>query len=190
MITLDAKIESLLFYKGEPLSVNTLAKMLSVGKDEIESALLVLEEKLSDRGIELIRKEDEVILTTSREMSEAIDAIRKEELTKDLSKASLETLAIVMYKNGSTRSEIDYIRGVNSSFILRNLLIRGLIEKIPDPKDQRRLIYKPTFELLSFMGVSRIENIPEWNEINAVLSNEIAKSVEKTEEILEKTEDL
>ncbi len=177
-MNLDAKIEALLFYKGEPLSVATLAKMLKSKEDEIESALQTLTEKLAGRGIDLIRKEDEVTLATSREMSEVIDALRKEELNKDLSKASLETLAIVMYKNGATRSEIDYIRGVNSSFILRNLLIRGLVEKVADQNDQRRLIYKPTFELLSFMGVSRIENISEFSELHATLSNEIAKSVE------------
>ncbi len=172
-MTLDAKIESLLFYKGEPLSIITLAKMLDVNVAEIQDAVLILEEKLSDRGIMLIKKEDEITLSTSREMSETIDALRKEELNKDLSKASLETLAVIIYKNGATRSEIDYIRGVNSSFILRNLLVRGLIEKISDPKDARRLIYKPTFELLTFMGVSDVENIPEFKEMHTTLSSEM-----------------
>ncbi len=172
-MTLDAKIESLLFYKGEPLSIITLAKMLDVNVAEIQDAVLILEEKLSDRGIMLIKKEDEITLSTSREMSETIDALRKEELNKDLSKASLETLAVIIYKNGATRSEIDYIRGVSSSFILRNLLVRGLIEKISDPKDARRLIYKPTFELLTFMGVSDVENIPEFKEMHTTLSSEM-----------------
>ncbi len=184
-MNLDAKIEALLFYKGEPLSVSTLAKMLKEKEADIDMAIITLEEKLVGRGITLIRKEDEITLSTSNEMSETIDALRKEELNKDLSKASLETLAIVIYKNGATRSEIDYIRGVNSSFILRNLLIRGLVEKSTDPSDQRRLIYKPTFELLSFMGVSKIENIPEWNELHSTLSNEIAKSTESKEETAE-----
>jgi segregation and condensation protein B len=181
-MTLDAKIEALLFYKGEPVSMHTLANMLGTGEKEIENALTTLQEKLSDRGIALMRKEDEISLSTSKEMSETIDALRKEELNKDLSKASLETLAVVIYKNGATRSEIDYIRGVNSSFILRNLLVRGLVEKITDPEDQRRLIYKPTFELLSFMGVSNIENMPEFKEMQTILSDEIAADSKKEEE--------
>ena len=82
-----------------------------------------------------------------------------------MSKASLETLSIVLYKNGVTRALIDYIRGVNSSFTLRALLIRGLIEKIPDPKDNRRYIYKPTFDLLSFMGINKIEELPDYDTI-------------------------
>jgi len=181
-MNLDAKIEALLFYKGEPLTIKALAKMLGASEDEVQTALGVLEEKLAGRGLTLIRKEDELALSTSPDMSELLEGLRKEELNKDLSKASLETLAVVMYKNGATRSEIDYIRGVNSSFILRNLLIRGLIEKMPDPKDARRLIYKPTFDLLSFMGVSKIEDIPDYGEVNSMLSQEIASSAEAKEQ--------
>ena len=72
-----------------------------------------------------------------------------------------KTLSIILYKNGVKRSEIDYIRGVNSSFILRALSIRGLVDKVVDPDDNRRFIYKPSFDLLSFMGVTSIKELPE-----------------------------
>ena len=126
----------------------------------------------------LIRKEDEIQLATSREMSDIIEQIRKDELTKDLGKAGAETLAIVLYKGPVTRAEIDYIRGVNSTFILRNLLIRGLVEKVSNPKDQRSFLYKPTLELLSFLGISNIQDLPQFGEVQ----DELIKFSETEEE--------
>lgn len=164
-MTLDSKIEALLFFKGEAMKIKELAKLLSVNNVTIKDALDKLKEKLSDRGISLIQKEDEVMLATSPEMSEPIEQIRKDELVKDIGKAGAETLAIVLYKGPITRAEIDYIRGVNSAFILRNLLIRGLVEKVSNPKDNRSLLYKPTIELLSFLGINNIEELPEFDMV-------------------------
>jgi segregation and condensation protein B len=113
----------------------------------------------------LLEKENEITLGTAPELSKLIEDLQKEELNKDLSKASLETLSIVLYKNGVSRAEIDYIRGVNSSFTLRALSVRGLVEKTMDAKDNRRYIYKPSFELLSFMGVKSVEELPEYAEV-------------------------
>jgi segregation and condensation protein B len=108
----------------------------------------------------------EFTLGTAPELSDLIENLQKEELNKDLSKAALETLSIALYKNGASRAEIDYIRGVNSSFTLRALSIRGLVEKTTDPKDSRRYIYKPSFDLFSFMGVKSVEELPDFSEVN------------------------
>lgn len=164
-IELEAKIEGLLFYKGEDVSVKKLAELLVVTSEEIEEALKRLEVSLTGRGIVMVRKDDSVVLGISSELSSLIESIRKDEITKELSKATLETLSIVLYKNGVSRSEIDYIRGVNSSFILRNLLVRGLVEKILDAKDSRRVLYRPTFDALSFMGITSIEQLPNYSEV-------------------------
>ncbi len=171
------KIEGLLFYKGEPMSIKKLAELLHVKNEEVQESISKLEESLSGRGITLIRKEDEVMLGVAKELSQTIEDIRREEITKDLSKATLETLSIILYRNGSTRSEIDFIRGVNSSFILRNLLIRGLIEKEQDPKDSRRIIYKPTFDVLSYMGVVNIKDLPNFEETNKELENTLNQNI-------------
>lgn len=162
---LDAKIEALLFYKGESMKVKELSKLLGESKDSVENALTTLKEKLSGRGVQLLEKDEEVELRTASEIADMIEQIRKDELTKDLGKAGAETLAIVLYKGPVTRAEIDYIRGVNSTFILRNLLIRGLVEKVSNPKDQRSFLYKPTLELLSFLGISNIEELPEFGAV-------------------------
>ena len=168
-IELESKIEGLLFYKGEDVEVKKLAELLNVGVEEIEEGLKKLEENLSGRGLVLIKKDDSVVLGISKELSSLIEGIRKEEITKELSKATIETLSIILYKSGVTRSEIDYIRGVNSSFILRNLLVRGLIEKIIDNKDSRRILYRPTFDTLSYMGVTSIAELPNYEKVRIEL---------------------
>jgi len=180
MIELESKIEGLLFFKGEDVKIKKLAELLSVTNEEIEEALKKLEQTLVGRGLVLVRKDDAVVLGITSELSGIIEGIRKDEITKDLSKATLDTLSIILYQNGVSRSEIDYIRGVNSSFILRNLLIRGLIEKTVDGKDSRKILYRPTFDTLSFMGITSIDQLPNYNEVRVQLQEVInqAKSDE------------
>lgn len=178
---LESKIEGLLFYKGEDVSVNKLAELLSVTVDEVEIALKKLEESLNGRGLVLVRKDDRVVLGITGELSPLIESIRKDEITKELSKATLETLSIVLYKNGVSRSEVDYIRGVNSSFILRNLLVRGLIEKVIDSKDNRRILYRPTFETLSYMNITSINQLPNYDQVVSSLTGVINQSENKND---------
>jgi len=170
-MTLDKKIEAILFFKAEPISIKKLAEILDTNDEDLKQGLSVLEEKISDRGIKLSYKDNEVMLTTTPDASDLIEGLIKEELSKDLGKAGLETLSIVLYKGPITRSSIDYIRGVSSTFILRNLLVRGLVERVSNPDDQRSFLYKPTFELLSYLGISKIENLPEYESINAEVKN-------------------
>ena len=175
-MTLDAKIESVLFWKAEPIALPKLAKIFGVDDAKIKEGLKVLEDRLSGRGVALVFKDDEVALRTAPESSGFIDKLAKEELTRDLGKAGLETLSIVLYQGPISRREIDYVRGVNSNFILRNLLVRGLVEKISNPKDQRSFLYRPTFDLLSHLGISKIEDLPEYasfrSEIETFVSAE------------------
>lgn len=168
---LPNKIEAILFFKGEPVSLKKLIDILKVSKEEINEAVINLKNNLNNRGIVLQEKEDEFTLGTAPEFGTMIENLQKEEMNKDLSKASLETLSIVLYKNGVSRAEVDYIRGVNSTFTLRILSVRGLIEKITDPKDARRFIYKPTFDLLSYLGVSRVEDLPDHEITLSNLNN-------------------
>ena len=177
---LEKQIEAILFWRGEPITRKKLSDILKADVGEVDDALLKIKENLFNRGIVLVEKDDHVTLGTSPEVSSLIEKLQKEELHKELSKASLETLSIVLYKNGVSRHEIDYIRGVNSSFILRALAIRGLVEKHIDQKDNRRFIYKPSLELLSFMGVKSLEELPGYADIN----HSIEESVKAIEEEL------
>jgi segregation and condensation protein B len=165
-LNIGAQIEALLFFKGEPVSVRFLASTLKINEEDVSQALNILEEsfRAGNRGIMLMRNGDEVTLGTVPEMGATIEALIKEELVKDLGKAGLETLATVLYRGPISRTEINYIRGVNSSYILRNLLVRGLIEKVENAS-ARSTMYKPTFELLSYMGVSKVEDLPEYGTV-------------------------
>lgn len=180
-MTLDAKIEALLFFKTDPVSFKDLAKMLAVSEDEILNGLKLLEERLEGRGICLLKKDNSVMLGTSSEMSATIEALIKEELDRDLGKAGLETMAIVLYRGPILKSEIDYIRGVNSGFILRNLLVRGLVEKEQNPSG-RGFVYRPTFELMQHLGVAETEKLPDFKEINTALTSGIKQGKNEPDE--------
>ncbi|MDE2399860.1 MAG: SMC-Scp complex subunit ScpB [Patescibacteria group bacterium] len=184
MINLENKIEAVLFWKGEPMSRKKLADILKTSPDEINEGIEKLKGNLAERGIILQELGSEITLGTMPELSKLFEDLQKEELNKELSKASLETLSIVLYKNGVSRAEIDYIRGVNSSFTLRALSVRGLVEKSVDTKDNRRYIYKPSFELLSFMGVKSIEELPDFTEV----ANSMNAAVKTLEEESQKKE--
>lgn len=185
-MNLESKIEAILFWKGEPMSRKKLGEVLKVGDIEINEGIANLKTNLANRGIVLQENENEITLGTAPELSELIENLQKEELNKDLSRASLETLSIILYKNGANRAEIDYIRGVNSSFTLRALSVRGLVEKISDPKDNRRYLYKPSFQLLSFMGVKSVEELPDYREVNSSISVAV-KNFEDETKIEEET---
>ena len=165
MTNLSNQIEALLFWKSEPVSLKELSKMLSTEEEKIDEALLELEKNLENRGIVLVKKDESVYLATSSESSELIKKITKEEESAELGKASLETLSIVLYKSPIRRSDIDYIRGVNSSFILRNLLVRGLVDKKTDPKDSRTFVYSPSFELLAHLGITEVAKLPDFEKV-------------------------
>ena len=177
---LEKKIEAILFWKGEPISRKRLSEILKLGQIEINEGIEKLKKNLEERGIVLLEKENEITLGTAPEFSSLIEHLQKEELNKDLSKASLETLSIVLYSNGANRALIDYIRGVNSSFTLRALSVRGLVERTIDEKDNRRYIYRPSFELLSFMGIKSVEELPDYGEVSKSISNN-AEELEKEE---------
>lgn len=175
IIEISKRIEAILFWKGEPLNKKDLLKylkmdeesanILSMMEDKIELAIDELKSNLENRGLCLAQIDDDYTLRTSAVNGKLIEKLQTEELNKDLGKATVETLALIIYKGPIKRSEIDNIRGVNSSYILRNLMIRGLIEKVIDPKNSRVNIYRPSFELLSHLGISNIEDIPNYKEV-------------------------
>jgi segregation and condensation protein B len=174
-LSLDSEIEAILFWKGEPQTIKKLAENLGKKEEEIIASLEILKEKIKDRGVELIYKDNEVMLGTAAKLAHIIERLTKEELVRDLGKAGLETISIIAYKGPISRAEIDYIRGVQSNFILRNLQIRGLVERIENEKDKRSFLYRPTFELLQFLGVSRIEDLPEYEKVKAEFEQNLAK---------------
>lgn len=165
IMPLDAQIEGVLFYEAEPMKIAALAKFFEVSEEEVRTSLKALEERLQAGAIRLILTDTEAVLATTPELSETIEKLRRDDLKKDIGKAGAETLAIILYRGPLSRAEIDRIRGVNSTFIIRNLLIRGLVEKRNNPKDSRSFYYAATPELLQHIGITRREDLPEFEEI-------------------------
>lgn len=163
MDDLEKKIEALLFVSGEGMAILKIAEILNKKESEIEDSINLLKDHLEkEHCLSVLRDGDRVSLITSSGVSKIIEDFAKEEFSGELTKAGLETLTVVAYKAPVKRSEIDYIRGVNSSFMLRNLLIRGLIERVRDAKDSRSYVYRISADFLKFLGLTSISDLPDY----------------------------
>ena len=172
-IELDARIEAILYYKNEPMSIEKLVSILDCDESSVKDALAKLDERLKGGGLVLLSNDGEYTIGTSPHAAVIIEKMVKEDLARDLGRAPLDTLTIILYYGPVSKSQIDNIRGVNSGFILRNLLIRGLISRDADPKDQRAFLYKPTFELLSHLGIKNLNELPEYEELRRTLGKNL-----------------
>ena len=165
---LKSIIESLLFASGEPLKIGKISRICATGKPETENAILELsaEYESSGRGLRIIRKNDEAQMATNPQNAPVVEQLIKGELTESLSPAALEVLSIVAYRGPVARSSIESIRGVNSSYTLRNLLMRGLVERKENPRDARAYIYEITFDLLRHLGIDEIKKLPDYETLS------------------------
>jgi segregation and condensation protein B len=177
-LSLSAQLEAVLFASGEPQTKKRLATLLEVSPDELAEAVHTLTATLTDRGLALIETADEIELRTAPDAHDLVKKLRESELSRDLGKASLETLAMILYRGNATRSEIDWVRGVNSGAALRSLTLRGLIERTEDAADKRRARYQPTVDALAHLGVSRKEELPRYAEFTTAIKEEEAKATE------------
>lgn len=163
-------LEAVLFAAGEPMSKRRLAGFFEVTLDLLNAAAAELRKDLEGRGLALVETEDELELRTAPEATAFVKKLRESELSKDLGKAGLEALAIILYQGSATRGEIDWIRGVNSGAAIRSLLMRGLIERTEDQEDKRRARYTTTVDALAHLGVTKKEELPQFAELSAVLT--------------------
>jgi segregation and condensation protein B len=169
MISISAQIESILFVKTEGVKVSYLATLLHISNDEVKASLDILHSELTFRGLQLLRSGDTVMLVTHSDMSHIIQSLFEEETGGELTPASLQTLSIIAYKGIATRGEVSYIRGVDSRMSLRNLSLRGLVEKSGSDS------YRPTTDCLRFLGVTSVEELPRFRDIHETLKNETTK---------------
>jgi segregation and condensation protein B len=121
-----------------------------------------LRQRLESGATRVLESDTELSLVTAPEHDTLIEQVRRDELKRDIGKAGAETLAIVLYRGPVTRGEIDRIRGVNSAYILRNLMTRGLVEKGSNPK---RTEYQVTLDLLAHLGITHKNQLPQYETI-------------------------
>lgn len=167
---LSQKAQAFLFSEGGEIPYKKLASLLACSDADLKAALDTLAGRLQGSGLALIRTETSAALAASKETGEVVREALKRELERDIGDAGLEVLSIVLYRGASTRARIDYVRGVNTSSTLRNLLARGLLERVENPSDAREYLYRPTIELLAHLGVREGAELPEYATIVAELS--------------------
>lgn len=161
------QIESLLFVSHKPLGIKELAKLIGATEAAVKAAVKGLVEDYQGRtgGIQLLAVGDKYQLATAPDSSQAVQKFIKSEMTGELTRPSLEALTIIAYRGPISKAELELIRGVNCSVILRNLLMRGLIESTED-KQRGITLYNITFDFLKFLGLSQVEDLPDFEKLN------------------------
>ncbi len=142
--------------------------MLKLDEQTVASALNELTQATS-RGVVVVDDGREVELRVAGAAAAVVEQVRRDEYNRDVGRAGQETLAAVLYRGPLTRAEVDFIRGVNSSQTLRTLTMRGLLRKVPNPKDERSFLYEPTTELLSSLGANSIKALPDYAAVREKL---------------------
>jgi len=156
-LPLSVKLEALLFVAAEPVPTAQLATALDVSTSVVERGLNELDASLQSRGLRLQRHAGRVQLTTAPQLAELIERFLGLEATSHLSRAALETLAIIAYQQPVTRPQIDSIRGVNSDSMMKSLLSKNLIlESGRADGPGRPILYSTTPEFLQHFGLNSI----------------------------------
>jgi len=168
MDALTAKIEAILFAAGRPLAMTQLAKLVGSTAEQTKPAVeaLAKEYMATNRGFALMLQDNKVQLVSNPAQGKLVEAFIKEEFTGPLSRAALETLAIIAYRGPIAKPEIDTIRGVNSAVMLRTLLVRGLVERKKSRTDARGFEYSLSFEFMRHLGVTQLPELPQYEALH------------------------
>ena len=163
MNDLSAIIEALLFAGAQPMTAKRLADMTNSGKDDVKRAFADLQGRLetSGSGLMLVIHQEEAELVTRPEMAEFVRIVLKAETQGELSRPSMEALAILAYRGPMTRPELEQIRGVQSALILRNLMLRGLVEMKEEMK-LGQMMYAVTIDFYKHLGLSKPDELPDY----------------------------
>ncbi len=163
---LKSILESLLFVASKPLRAKNLSALLNMPKEDIETAFTELKMEKQSSGVVVLENNGEFQLATNSENSTQVKNFLNTDLREKLTEATVEVLSIIAYRQPISKAEIEAIRGVNSQYSLRHLLMRGLIEKVQNPSDQRSFLYQTTTEMLQHLGLTSVSELPDFNQIS------------------------
>lgn len=167
MNELEHKLESVLFVASKPTSTALLAKIVDATPDQTEQALRTLAANRKDTGIIVMEANGQWQLGTNPHNVELVKAFLTADLREKLTDATVEVLGIIAYRQPISKMEIEAIRGVNCQYSIRQLLMRGLIEKVTNPNDSRSNLYQVTTEFLQHMGMQTVADLPEFEKLTA-----------------------
>lgn len=165
MPSIASKIEAILFVSGEEMSLQKIMKALGgdISKEEILAHINALQEAYQGKGIRIIMKDERAQMVSAPEYAEIIQVLVRSHLADELTPATRETLACIAYREPIAKQEIDELRGVNSIFSLRSLLMRGLIEKTKKGDDASIEYYRVTLDFLKKLGIETITDLPDYD---------------------------
>ncbi|MCD6441957.1 SMC-Scp complex subunit ScpB [bacterium] len=173
---LKSNIESLLFIANRPMDKKEIAKNVGRKVKDLEEIFneLIQEYKDENRGINIINNGQSLQMVTNPQNSGYVQKFLKTEVCQELTPASLETLSIIAYRGPLTKRDLEKIRGINCSIILRHLLIKGLItEKVVNKKqaddeqiDSDNNIYSVSLEFIKHLGINDVQELPDYERLN------------------------
>lgn len=167
MSQLSSQLEALLLVANKPVSLKELSAAAGVKTAEAEAALkeMAADYEGSARGFRLVAAANNYQLVSAGEHSGLVKDFLKSEASGELSQPSLEALTIIAYRGPVTKVELERIRGVNCSLIIRNLLLRGLIEEIFD-KQKNENFYQVTLDFVRFLGLGSVNELPDYERLH------------------------
>lgn len=167
MSRIKSKIESLLFISAKPMSTKQLAGLLKTKVEDVKKAgeSLVDEYLGKKRGVQIIKNASKFQMVSSADNAKLVQEFLSDETSGELSRPSMETLTIIAYRGPISKISLDRIRGVNCSLILRNLLLRGLVE-MKESKDKEESFYTVSFDFIRFLGINKVEELPDFERLH------------------------
>lgn len=179
-------LEGILFVVGdEGITLNQLCEVMMIDEGEAKKILLDLKKiyESDDRGLRISYLGDAFKLTTKKEHKEYYERLVVNPVSNNLSQSALEVLAIIAYNQPITRIEIDELRGVNSTYVLRRLVAKGLIKEAgKSTLPGRPNLYKTTKEFLDYFGLSTISDLPSYEkEVEETGETDLFNSIYKEE---------
>lgn len=163
-----ANLEACLFVATKPLAIKELVKVTGASEIDVMAAVDALAKlrNVEGSGVHVLTLDGSVQLVTSPACAEVVARLAKDEIAPELTRPSLEALTIIAYRGPITKPEIEAIRGVNCSLILRNLLMRGLIEERDDTQ-RFQAVYTLSPDTLRFLGLHDKTELPDYATLHA-----------------------
>jgi len=172
-LNIPAALEALLFVSAESVVPSQLGLVLEISTSAVEQGLDQLERELHWRGLRLQRGNGRVQLTTSPDYAEIVERFLGLEATSRLSRAALETLAIVAYQQPASRPQIEAIRGVSSDGVMKSLLGKGLVQEVGRGEGPGRpILYGTSSDFLQHFGLNSLTELPSINLPDPESSND------------------
>lgn len=167
MLNPYSQLETILFVASRPLTLGKISEAIGETKEKTKELLEQIQEKYNhdDSGIVIIKNNDEYQMVSQPKNRELAEKFMKAEVLGELTKPQLETLTVISYCGPLTKAELEQIRGVQCSIILRNLMMRGLVRE-----SQGRLDILPTYEVttdfIKYLGINKLEELPDYQELH------------------------